>query len=146
MSFIDCPEHEYILELESILILFSDWNEEAKAAKNPWSFFSSEIFNDLCWIVYGIKGVVMFNLEHQKRWQMVQSRGGTDDVEHAFSHQRSKNSNPTINDCNQTLGRNAGVKSTRFSLRSKSNTSGDKVVYISELKQSILDKHQFNKL
>ena len=74
---------------------------------------------------------------------MVQSRGGTDDVEHAFSHQRSKNSNPTIHDCNQTLGRDAGVKSTTFSLRSKANTSGDKVIYLSELKQSLLNKRKF---
>ena len=76
---------------------------------------------------------------------MVQSRGGTDDVEHAFSHQRCKNSNPTIMDCNQTIGRDNGLKSTTFSMRSKSNTSGDKVLYISELKQSLLNKRKANR-
>ena len=86
----------------------------------------------------------MFYLEENKRWKMVQRRGGTDDVEHAFSHQRNKNSNPTIRDCNQTLGRDARVKSTTFSMRAKSNTSGDKVLYISELKQTLLNKRKSN--
>ena len=85
----------------------------------------------------------MYYLDNEKRWSMVQSRGGTDDVEHSFSHQRSKNSNPTIKDCNLTLGRDTGVKSTTFSMRSKTNTSGDKVIYISELKQSLLNKRKF---
>ena len=143
MVTIDCPEHEYIEELESILILFSDWREQAKAANNPWLFLSSEIYNDLCWIVYGIKGVALYYLETKKRWSMVQGRGGADDVEHAFAHQRSKNSNPTISDCNQTLGRDAGLKSTAFSLRSKANTGGDKVIYLSELKQTLLNKRKF---
>ena len=77
---------------------------------------------------------------------MVQSRGGTDDVKHAFAHQRGKNSNPTISDCNQTLGRDAGLKSTTFSLRSKANTGGDKVIYLSELKQTLLNKRKFHKV
>ena len=72
---------------------------------------------------------------------MVQSRGGTDDVEHSFSHQRSKNSNPTTMDYNRTLGRDTGVKSSTFSLRIKSNTSGNKVIYISELKQTLLRRN-----
>ena len=141
---IDCPDHPYILELESILVLFTEWKEESVAAKNPWIMFSSEIYNDLCWIVYGLKGVSFFYLEERKRWSMVQRRGGTDDVEHAFAHQRNKNSNPTIRDCNQTLGRDNGMKSTTFSLRAKSNTSGDKVIYISDLKQTLLNKRKHN--
>ena len=146
MVFIDHPKHEYINELESILILFTNWKDAAKEAKNPWLFFSTEIYNDLCWIVYGLKGVAAYYLDDQKRWKMVQSRGGTDDVEHAFSHQRSKNSNPTISDCNNTLGRDTGLKSTTFSLRSKSNTSGDQVLYITELQQSLLNKRKHNKI
>ena len=140
---IDCPGHEYIGEPEDVLVMFTDWKKEAAAAKNPWAMFSTEIYNDLCWIVYGLKGVSSYYLEDGKRWRMVQSRGGTDDVEHAFSHQRSKNSTPTIQDCNQTLGRYTGLKSTTFSLKSKSNTSGDKVIYLSELKQSLLNKRKF---
>ena len=54
------------------------------------------IASNLCWIVYGLKGVSSYYLDSNRRWEMVQSRGGTDDVEHAFSDQRSKNSNPTI--------------------------------------------------
>ena len=96
-------------------------------------------------MVYGLKGVSEFYLDKDKKWKMVQWRGGTDDVEHSFSHQRSKNSNPTIMDCNRTLGRDTRVKSTTFSLRAKSNTSGNKVIYISELKQTLLSKRQVNR-
>lgn len=82
------------------MVLFSDWKESAKESKNPWLFFSTEIYKDLCWIVYGIKGVAMYYLEDKKQWSMVQGRVGTDDVEHAFAHQCSKNSNPTISNFN----------------------------------------------
>lgn len=142
-TFIDFPNHQYIAELEEILIIFADWKEETRVAKNPWACFSHEIFNDLCWIVYGLKRVAMFYLDDDQRWGMVQSRGETDDVEHAFSHLRSKNSNPTIMDCNRSLGRNTGVKSTTFSMRAKLNSSGDNVLYISELNQTLLNKRQF---
>ena len=77
---------------------------------------------------------------------MVQSRGGTDDTEHTFSHQRSKNSTPTISDCNQSLGRDIGLKSTTFSLRAKSNNSSDKVLYTTKLQQSPLNKRKHNKI
>lgn len=127
-TFIDCPEHEYINEMDAILAPFTNWKEETGAAKNLWANFSLEIYNDLCRIVNGLKYVAMYYLRKGKGWAMVQSLGGTDDVEHDFSHQRSKNSNPTIRDCDQTLGRDAVVKSTTFSLRAKSNTSGDKVI------------------
>ena len=123
--------------------MFEDWRKQTNETKNPWAGFSTEIYNDLCWLVYGLKGVAFYYLEEGGRWSMVQSRGGADYVEHAFSHQRSKNSNPTIRDCNQTLGRDTGVKSTTFSLRSKANTSGDKVIYLSELKQSLFSKRKF---
>ena len=91
-----------------------------------------------------LEGCVVFYLEERKRWSMVQRRGGTDDVEHAFAHQRNKNSNPTIRDCNQTLGKDTRVKSTTFLLRAKSNISGDKVIYISDLKQTLLNKRKHN--
>ena len=58
--------------------------------------FSNEIYNDLCWIIYGLKGVSLFYLEEEKRWPIIQRRGGTDDIEHDFLHQRNKNSNPII--------------------------------------------------
>ena len=88
--------------------------------------------------------VSSFYLDDNKLWAMLQSRGRTDDVEHAFSHQRGKNSNPTIWDCNQLLGRDAGVKRTTFSLKIKSNTSGDKFVYLNELKQLLSNKRKFD--
>ena len=47
LSFINCPEHKYIKELESILLIFTKWRDANKAAKIPWAGFSAEIFNDL---------------------------------------------------------------------------------------------------
>jgi len=38
----------YISELEYILIIFTEWVADTKAAKNPWGCFSNEIFNNLC--------------------------------------------------------------------------------------------------
>ena len=66
-TFIDCPDHGYIKELESILALMTDWRNETKALKNPWAGFSPEIYNDLCWIVYGLKGVSDYYLHNDKK-------------------------------------------------------------------------------
>ena len=74
---INCPNHKYITELEDMLVLFWDWKKEATTAKNPWACFSPEIYNNLCWIMYGLKGVAKLYLEDGKKWEMVQSRGGT---------------------------------------------------------------------
>lgn len=38
MNYIDHPQHEYINELESILILFTNWKDESKKAKNSGLF------------------------------------------------------------------------------------------------------------
>ena len=75
---------------------------------------------------------------------MVQRRGGTVNVQHAFAHQRGKNSKSTIRNCNQTLGQDAGVKSTTYLMRAKSNTSGDNFLYINELKQTLPNKSKHN--
>ena len=90
--------------------------------KNQCAFSSLEIYTDLCWIVYGLKGVAMFYLDDDGRWSTVQLMGGVDDEEHVFSHQRGKHYDPTIRDCNQTLGRDAGLKSNTFSMRLKAST------------------------
>ena len=98
------------------MILFTDWKDAANQSKNPWLLFSTKIYKDLCWIVYGLNGVATYYLDENEKWDMVQSRSRTYDVEHVFAHQRGKNSNPTIQDCNQNLGCDAGMKSTTFSL------------------------------
>ena len=80
------------------------------------------------------EGCVKVYLEDGKQWSLEQSRSGTNDME---------NSNPMIRDCNQTLGRDAGVKRTTFSLKAKSNSSGNKDVHLGELLQSLLNKREF---
>ena len=67
MVYIDCVDYEYINELKSILLLFTKWRDVTTVAKKSWEGFSTEIYNDLCWTVYGMKGisshVQWFNLE-----------------------------------------------------------------------------------
>ena len=121
-KFIDCPKHKYIKELKDVLILFEKWRKATEEDKNQCAFSSLEIYTDLCWIVYGLKGVAMFYLDDDGRWSTVQLMGGVDDEEHVFSHQRGKHYDPTIRDCNQTLGRDAGLKSNTFSMRLKAST------------------------
>ena len=64
---------------------------------------------------------------------MVQCRGGTDDVEYEFSRNREMNSNPTLGDMRGQVARGTCMRSSDFARHTKNNTSGDKRVFYKEL-------------
>ena len=77
-----------------------------------------------------MKGVAM---QIPETCEMVQCRGGTNDVEHEFARNQQMNSNPTIAEMRGQIARGAGVRSSDFARHTKNNTSGDKRVFYKEL-------------
>ena len=123
-------DHKYINYLESILVLFQEWNEETKKSKEPFKFMPKTLFLSFIQLVYGMKGVAS---QIPPGCYMVQCRGGTDDVEQEFSRNRQLNSNPTLGDMRGQIARGTGVRASDFARYTKNNTSGNKQVFYKEL-------------
>ena len=52
---IDSPNHPHLKELHSILLLFAELKNQSNSKDE---FITSESWEDLCWLVYGIEGIV----------------------------------------------------------------------------------------
>ena len=134
---IDKSEHEYIKYLEEVLMLFQEWHNETKKAKEPFKFMPKTLFDSFAHLVYGMKGVAS---QIPSGCSMVQCRGGTDDVEQEFSRNRQLNSNPTLGDMRGQIARGTGVRASDFAKNTKNNTSGDRRVFYKELKCAKMKK------
>ena len=128
---IDKSEHEYIKYLEEVLMLFQEWHNETKKAKEPFKFMPKTLFDSFAHLVYGMKGVAS---QIPSGCSMVQCRGGTDDVEQEFSP------NPTLGDMRGQIARGTGVRASDFAKNTKNNTSGDRRVFYKELKCAKMKK------
>ncbi|KAL7538982.1 hypothetical protein ACHAXR_008930 [Thalassiosira sp. AJA248-18] len=93
VEFIDHPRHRYIYELFSILQLFEEWKKDAGGLNKK--FITRQIYEDLCWMVFGMAGLACTYLEEDKSKQIHQGRSGSDVCEHFFAKIRQVNSNPT---------------------------------------------------
>ena len=75
---------------------------------------------------------------------MCQRKSGTDDCEHEFAGSRLRNPKPTQGDMRKVTARRAGTRSSSaFTNLNKSNTSGDKSIYVDELIRPIRKKRKF---
>ena len=75
--------------------------------------------------------------------RMCQSKLGTDNCEHEFAGSRLRNPKPTQGDMRKVTARRAGTKSSSsFTNLNKSNTSGDKSIYVDELIRPIRKKRK----
>ena len=127
---IDSDKHEYVKYLEDVLELFTEWMDESKKAKNPHAFMPKTLYESFAWLVYGVKGVAS---QIPKGAMMIQSRGGTDDVEQEFARIRQANSNPTIAAARGIASRGNGFRGSSFAKNVKNNTSGEKRIHRKEL-------------
>ena len=126
----DIMVHPYIEYLISVLKWFSDWRKETKENKTfKTKFIPNTLYESFCWLVCGIIGVAS---QIPDGYEMVQRRGGTDDLENEFARQRQSNSNPTIMDSRGMMAQAAGYRATDFTKNIKNNT-GDKRVYLKAL-------------
>lgn len=127
---IDIQNHKYITYLEDILILFSKWEKETKNLKTyKTDFMPSTLYKSFAWLVYGIKGVAS---QIPDGCQMMQRRGGTDEVEQEFSRIRAGNSNSTMADTRGIIASGSSVRGNYFAKAAKANT-GDRKVYMRQL-------------
>ena len=126
----EIKDHIYLKYLENVLKWFSDWRAETVRNKTySTKFVLNTLYESFCWIVCGMKGVAS---QIPDGHEMVQRRGGTDDLENEFARQRQSNSNPTIMDSRGMMAQAAGFRATDFTKNIKNNT-GDKRVYLKAL-------------
>ena len=128
---INNAEHKYILFLQNLLRIVNFWKSESTFNKKQNEFMPLTLFESFSWLVYGLKGVAS---QIPDGCAMIQRAGGTDDLEHEFANFRQKNSNSTIADTRGMMGQQTGFRATNFARNLKSNSSGDDVAYLSELR------------
>ena len=87
---INSPDHNHVKELQLILLLFAEWKSKCKMKEE---FITNESYEDLCWLVYGSKGIDQEYLLNNKSRQMMQRRHGSDCRELEFAAFRQANSN-----------------------------------------------------
>ena len=75
-------------------------------------------------MVVGIVGLASTYLKADRSRTMVQSRSGSDVVEHEFAGIRQRNSKPTGLDVRQIVARRSATRSSTFTAINKANTRG----------------------
>ena len=85
-TLIDELNHRYASYLEEILIIFKEWHDNRR---NETECIPTSLYKSLCWLVYGMTGVVTY-LSEDKSYFMVQRRGGTNNFEHEFVRIKNK--------------------------------------------------------
>ena len=129
---IDLPDHEHISELLGILETFVVWKKES--GENKSHFITKESYEDLIYLVIGIVGISSTYLKANRSKTMVQSRSGSDVVEHEFAGIRQRNSKPTGLDVRQCVARRSATRSSTFTAINKANTKGlSSDLYCSEI-------------
>eukprot|EP00978_Attheya_sp_CCMP212_P047092 scaffold421221_cov91-Attheya_sp.AAC.2 len=118
------PTHSHLPELARILMLFTEWKNEAGSNKD--AFISQQSYEDLTWLVFGFTGIAQSYLDEDGSKVMIQKRGGSDCCEHHFADLKCSNRRGGIDESRKSSARAAGVTSCTFSGSSKTNTSGDK--------------------
>ena len=95
-------------------------------------------------MIYSTIGIARTYLKEDKSRRMCQRKSGTDDCEHEFAGSRLRNPKPTQGDMRKVTARRAGTRSSStFANLNKSNTSGDKSIYVDELIRPIRKKRKF---
>ena len=87
---INSPNNPHLKELHSILLLFAEWKNQSNSKDE---FIISKLWEDICWLVYGIEGIAQQYLMLDKSRQMNQRRGGSDVCEFEFAAFRQSSSN-----------------------------------------------------
>ena len=134
---INSPNHDHVKELHIILLLFSKWK---KGCNTKFEFITNESWEDLCWLVYGIKGLSKEYLKEDKSRRMNQRRGGSDVCEHEFAAFRQSNSNGTEYDLRGIEARRSaywGHNVSSFSKIVKSNGGRENRVDLISLSEKI---------
>ena len=139
---IDSPDHFHIQELLDIMVFFGKWKDEAKDKDD--NYITWQCHEDLSWLIFATIGIARTYLKEDKSRRMCQRKSGTDDCEHEFAGSRLRNPKPTQGDMRKVTARRAGTRSSSaFTNLNKSNTSGDKSIYVDELIRPIRKKRKF---
>ena len=139
---IDSPNHKHFEELLDILTVFCEWKSEV--GKNTDEYITWQSHEGLCWLVFSLVGISKTYLKEDCSRVMVQRRAGTDDCEHEFAGIKVRNQKPTLQDAREITARRTGSRTSCFTTVNKSNTSGDKTIYIHELTETIKKKAKKN--
>ena len=96
------------------------------------------------WLIFATIGIARTYLKEDKSRRMCQRKSGTDDCEHEFAGSRLRTPKPTQGDMKKVTARRAGTRScSAFTNLNKSNTSGNKSIYVDELIRPIRKKCKF---
>ena len=98
----------------------------------------------MSWLIFATIGIARTYLKADKSWKICQRKSGTDNCEHNFAASRLRNPKPTQGDMRKVTARRAGTRSSSaFTNLNKSNTSGEKSIYVDELIRPIRKKRKF---
>ena len=139
---IDSPNHRHIKELHVILLVFAEWKN---GCRNKDEFITNKSWEDLCWLVYGIKGIACEYLLNNKSRRIMQRRGGSDVCENEFAAYRQSNSNGSEFDIRGIEARRSayrGYNISSFSKMIKSNSGREDRVDLVSLSSKLIKKRK----
>ena len=135
---INSPTHHHLVELLKTLALLNVWKK--KAGKFKERFITNESFEDLTWMVYGVVGVSMTFLKADKKYVFDQGRSRSDYCEHHFGNIRMRYNNANLQNCEYATAKAPTSRSCKFSVKTRTNTSGARKKTKSELFQPMFKK------
>ena len=138
-SLINSPNHEHVYELLDYVKFLTRWRNQSRASKNPYHYFAESTHQDACWTALSL--VIIARKHLPEGHAIVQSRGGTDNIEKTFGKSRGDNRAATAQGTDGSLANNQGSFLMKI-VTTKGNTGSVKVIDPNEIDDMMVKKRR----
>ena len=111
----------------------------SRASKNPYHYFAESTHQDACWTALSL--VIIARKHLPEGHAIVQSRGGTDNIEKTFGKSRGDNRAATAQGTDGSLANNQGSFLMKI-VTTKGNTGSVKVIDPNEIDDMMVKKRR----
>lgn len=142
-SLIDSPNHPHLYELLDYVKFLHQWKAQCYACKERYFYFPNSCHEDTCWVALSL--VIMARKQLPEGFAIVQSRGGTDNLEKTFATSRQKNSGAGAQQTDGNLSNQDGAALQDMMRSSRSNVEKRKIFRMGEIEGCKVKKRKFSK-
>ena len=138
-SLIDSPNHDHVYELLNYVKFLTQWRNQARKGGKPNHYFAPSTHQDSCWTALSF--VIIARKDLPEGHAIVQSRGGTDNIEKTFCKSRGDNRAATAQGTDGSTANNQ-VSFLMKIVKAKGNTGHVKEIETREIDDTMVKKRR----
>jgi len=138
-SLINSPNHVHVYELLDYVKFLTQWRGQARNGGNPNHYFAPSTHQDSCWTALSF--VIIARKDLPEGHAIVQSRGGTDNIEKTFCKSRGDNRAATAQGTDGSIANNQGSFLMKI-VKTRGNTGHVKEIDPREIDDMMVKKRR----